>query len=152
MKLSRLAAKTGFDSGTIVDDRCWTPELLANAVEETGRPISTWAALSRLTDVGIRNYRKGKDPITRVGAWGLTRAAALLKVTLPPVGRVPYSRAPQVRHRPVERKKRWSPEMVAKMGTMTDAALAKELGMRAAAVAKHRERLGIPAFGSGRGA
>jgi hypothetical protein len=150
MKLSRLAAKTGFDSGTIVDDRCWTPELLAKAIEESGQTIVTWCALSRLTDMGIRNYRKGKAPITRAGAWGLTRAAALLKVTLPPVGRVPYSRPPQARHRPLKRRRRWSPEMIAKMGTMTDAALAKELGKRPAAVAKFRERLGITAFGAGR--
>lgn len=148
-KLTRVAEKNGFDAGMVLEDRCWTPELLARAIGRCGQPVSIWAARAGLTEHSIRNYRTGRDSITRNAAYALTRAATLLGATLPPVGRVPYSRPPQARHRPLERKKRWTPDMIALLGAMPDSEVARRLGLRTSAVAKQRGRLGIAAFGSG---
>jgi hypothetical protein len=145
-RLGRVAEKHGFDAGMVVDDYHWTPDFLARAIEASGAPVSRWSALSGLNEASIRNYRAGRDAITRSAAWGLSRAATTLGVPLPSAGRVPYCRPPQVRHRPRERKKRWTPEMVALLGTMPDGAVAARLGLRTAAVAKQRARLGIPAY------
>lgn len=47
-------------------------------------------------------------------------------------------------------KTKWSPQNTAKLGTMTDTALAKELGVSHQRVAKKRAELGIAKFDSRR--
>lgn len=145
MKLDRLAQQHGFDAGMIVDDRNWTAALLDSAMDAAGVSISRWATLAGLSEVAVRGYRAGRLDITRVAAWRLTRAAIQLGAPLPPAGLVAYVRPEQHRHIPKERKKRWTPEMVALLGTMPDSAAAQILGLTTSAVSKHRIRLGIAA-------
>lgn len=153
-RLSRTAEQHGFDASMVVDDRCWTAEWLARAIESSGQPVSAWAAVAGVTEHSIRNWRTGRDAITRTSAWHLTVAAQRFGVTLPPVGRVPNARPPQstaqreARTRPRRRKRRWTPEMIAALGTAPDSAVAAQLGVGEAAVAKQRARLGVPPFNS----
>lgn len=148
-KLSRLAEKHRFDAGMIVDDRLWTPALLAAAVETAGKEMSQWVALTGMSRTMLWMYMRGTAAITRATAWKLTRAAAALDVELPPVGRVhaprPKRTGGQAKQKPPGKPK-WKPEAIALLGTDTDAAVAKRLGLRLATVAKMRSRLGIPAF------
>lgn len=145
-RLSRAAQRLGFDAAAVADDRCWTAALLEEAITASGRPVSAWAREAGCTEHSVRNYRTGRDSITRQAAWKLTRAATRLGVALPPPGRVPYVRPPQERHVMRRRRKRWTAEMLAQLGTAPDSVVGERVGKRAAAVAKQRHRLGIPAY------
>jgi DNA-binding CsgD family transcriptional regulator len=162
---AEVAEKLGISKGTVAKTRTqleipssrprrrvyqWTEELLALLGKVTDRELARRSGFS-VSSIQRKRYALGIRPGGRYGA----------VVPNPALVELLHEKSIEVRRRTglspttirvlrkklgIERPRRWTPELVARLGSEPDRKIARELGIAETSVHKKRRRHGIPPF------
>ena len=159
-RLTALARRHGFDAGMVLEHRLWTHDYVARLVGENKHRFTyqTWAKASGgASRQAVLQWANGSRKIVPESAGHLTQAAVRLGLSLPPIGLVPLRKGAWAEeHRPLSpgdevkrlerlRESKWTLDTLARLGTVPDRVLARELDRSRNSVAIMRRALGVAA-------
>jgi hypothetical protein len=82
-RFGQLALRHGFTAADVIDDYLWTAADVASALEVFGLETYAFAQAIGMSATSVREWIAGRVPVSRAGAWRLTREAIRRGLPLP---------------------------------------------------------------------